>query len=183
MNTQKGSTMTTERLILTPASQLPTRAWSTTRQHLVEAIHEVLPEAWHILPDGQTAADAIAHAADAKAQDPNHPWSMSREDYEDSLQKIDLLETESRARAAKAESEQQQPLAPREPATAYVTAMHTDKRTGVLTVESRCPYCAKTHTHGWPLTDPEGSSIGHRVPHCQEQRPNRGYNIALPESA
>lgn len=26
-----------------------------------------------------------------------------------------------------------------------------------------CPHCHRTHTHGWPYTDP---TIGHRVAHC-----------------
>lgn len=28
-----------------------------------------------------------------------------------------------------------------------------------------CPYCKKTHQHGWPY---EHRDVGHRVPHCPQ---------------
>lgn len=67
--------------------------------------------------------------------------------------------------------------------TAYITAVHNNGRTGVRTVEIKCPHCPETHTHGWPLTDAEGSPIGHRSAHCWDGNPNRGYYIVLPINA
>ena len=62
-----------------------------------------------------------------------------------------------------------------------VTAVHIHKPGGVRTVEIKCPHCPKTHTHGWPLDDPEGTPIGHRVAHCSDGNQNPGYYIVLPD--
>lgn len=37
-----------------------------------------------------------------------------------------------------------------------------------------CPYCRKTHQHGWPY---EHRDVGHRVPHCLQSANTSGYSI------
>lgn len=47
-------------------------------------------------------------------------------------------------------------------------------------IEVDCPYCPKTHTHGW---FGDGDTGGHRVSHCgDEYKSNRGYYIQVPDS-
>jgi len=36
-------------------------------------------------------------------------------------------------------------------------------RGGVRAVRLRCPFCRRTHTHGWPFEAPD---VGLRVAHC-----------------
>ncbi len=39
---------------------------------------------------------------------------------------------------------------------------YTDRR-GVRSVGVRCPFCGRTHRHGWPAGE---SEPGHRLAHC-----------------
>lgn len=54
------------------------------------------------------------------------------------------------------------------PPTVQAISSHVG-RGGIRTVEIRCPFCRRRHTHGWP----EGqSTIGGRLSHCrQDPRP------------
>ena len=52
-------------LHLTRASDIPTTAWRTNRRALIDAIHDVLPDEWQLLPDGRSTASVIASRAHA----------------------------------------------------------------------------------------------------------------------
>lgn len=63
---------------------------------------------------------------------------------------------------------------------APVIATHTNHRSGIRTVTIACPYCNQHHTHGWPLGT-GAAGLGHRVSHCYTGRPNKGYNLTIPD--
>ncbi len=46
--------------------------------------------------------------------------------------------------------------------------------TRARTVTVVCPYCRRTHVHGWPFTDP---SVGTRVSHCHDARAGQMYLV------
>lgn len=52
---------------------------------------------------------------------------------------------------------------------------------GYYVVTVQCPYCDRTHTHGWAGPGDEG---GHRSAHCADalarEINGKGYNIAIP---
>lgn len=58
---------------------------------------------------------------------------------------------------------------------AVVLAVVNTKTTRDVAV--RCPFCGKTHHHGWPYDDPEGPGV--RLSHCHPG-PHRSYRLELP---
>lgn len=48
------------------------------------------------------------------------------------------------------------------------------------TLEVWCPYCRKTHIHGWSKETPD-SDAEHRIAHCHRGSPlyNKGYYITV----
>lgn len=55
--------MANERVVLTRASEIETRAWRAEWTDVVEAARDVLPDDWHILPSGLSTAKLIANRA------------------------------------------------------------------------------------------------------------------------
>src|SRR5664279_5446173 len=42
-----------------------------------------------------------------------------------------------------------------------------------LTLYVWCPYCRRTHCHGWPDAEARLSAVTHRVAHCDDSSPWR----------
>jgi hypothetical protein len=55
----------------------------------------------------------------------------------------------------------------------------------VLTLHVWCPYCRRTHSHGWPDADAKLTVVAHRAAHCDDASPWRigGYWIGLDPAA
>jgi hypothetical protein len=55
----------------------------------------------------------------------------------------------------------------------------------VLTLHVWCPYCRRTHCHGWPDAEARLSAVAHRAAHCDDSSPWRagGYWIGLDPAA
>jgi hypothetical protein len=55
----------------------------------------------------------------------------------------------------------------------------------VLTLHVWCPYCRRTHCHGWPNADAKLTALAHRAAHCDDHSPWRasGYWIGLDPAA
>lgn len=61
------------------------------------------------------------------------------------------------------------------PPVAHVVHVSVGRR-GQRTVTVRCPYCERTHVHGWPLND---ATPGTRQAHCHDRADgeHRSYRI------
>lgn len=58
------------RLRVIRASSITPRAYPhVTRRDLVDAVRDVLPDGWRVLPDGRSAASVIAHRAAELAEE------------------------------------------------------------------------------------------------------------------
>ena len=63
----------------------------------------------------------------------------------------------------------------------YAVIVHHDP-TGNPTVVVQCPYCPKTHTHGWPPGEADlPPESRHRSSHCVKRHPDdAGYFLVEP---
>lgn len=55
---------------------------------------------------------------------------------------------------------------------ARVLSVRELRHTRIVSVA--CPYCRRTHQHGWPWGM---ADVGHRVAHCHDRR---GYLVPIP---
>ncbi len=55
----------------------------------------------------------------------------------------------------------------------------------ILLIAVWCPYCKRTHEHGWPEPPFRADHVEHRVAHCGDKSPlnRRGYYIGLDPAA
>lgn len=54
---------------LTPASEISTKAWKAEQYDVIDAVRDVLPDEWRVLPDGRSTAKAIANRAAERYED------------------------------------------------------------------------------------------------------------------
>lgn len=55
--------MTTRRARFVPASKIPMEAWRAEQFDVIDAVRDILPEEWRVLPPGGSTAKAIANRA------------------------------------------------------------------------------------------------------------------------
>lgn len=71
---------------------------------------------------------------------------------------------------------------PTAPDATVTRAMPNPQYPGHYIVSIHCPYCLKSHTHGWAGPGDPG---GHRTAHCADaparERAGKGYNLVIPE--
>lgn len=64
------------------------------------------------------------------------------------------------------------------PLKARAVKVSANRRTRTITVV--CPYCSKTHVHGWPHGD---AAVGTRASHCRDARAGQGYLVTEEHAA